>query len=126
MGTSWYRSNNVEHLKIHKPKQIQLKQRKSLYRFKIFKRHTVLFEGNANGVGTPINLSEPLDSFIVLYIYGDFPGGEFVTLGNPLSTRNINLNLDNIVGLDATSTSTYECSLAKVNNQQLKITRIIT
>lgn len=88
---------------------------------KYSKRHTVLFEGNANGVGTPINLSEPLDSFIVLYIYGDFPGGEFVTLGNPLSTRNINLNLDNIVGLDAISTSTYECSLAKVNNQQLKI-----
>jgi hypothetical protein len=85
------------------------------------RRHSVLFEGTANGVGTPINLSETLDDFIVLYIFGDFPGGEFVTLGNPQGTRNINLNVDNIVGLDATGTSTYECSLSKVNRQQLKI-----
>lgn len=85
------------------------------------RRNSVLFEGNANGVGTPINLNETLDNFIVLYIYGDFPGGEFVALGNPQGTRNINLNLDNIVGLDATVTSTYECSLTKVNKQQLQI-----
>jgi hypothetical protein len=88
---------------------------------KFTKRSNVLFEGNANGVGTPINLSESLDNFIVLFIYGDFPGGEFTTLGNPQGTRNINLNLDNIVGLDATGTSTYECSLSKVNSQRLQI-----
>ncbi|AVQ35805.1 BppU family phage baseplate upper protein [Staphylococcus kloosii] len=88
---------------------------------KFAKRNSVLFEGNANGVGTPINLNETLDNFIVLYIFGDFPGGEFATLGNPQGTRNINLNVDNIVGLDATGTSTYECSLSKVNRQQLQI-----
>lgn len=88
---------------------------------KFAKRNSVLFEGNANGVGTPINLNETLDNFIVLFIYGDFPGGEFTALGNPQGTRNINLNLDNIVGLDATGTSTYECSLTKVNRQQLQI-----
>lgn len=88
---------------------------------KFAKRNSVLFEGNANGVGTPINLNETLDNFIVLYIFGDFPGGEFAALGNPQGTRNINLNLDNIVGLDATGTSTYECSLTKVNRQQLQI-----
>lgn len=88
---------------------------------KFAKRNSILFEGNANSVGTPINLNETLDNFIVLYIFGDFPGGEFTALGNPQGTRNINLNLDNIVGLDATGTSTYECSLSKVNRQQLQI-----
>lgn len=88
---------------------------------KFSKRNNTLFEGNANGVGTPINLSETLDNFIVLYIVGDFPGGEFAALGNPLGTRNININKDNIVGLDATDAISYECTLKKVNRQKLEI-----
>lgn len=88
---------------------------------KFAKRSNVLFEGNANGVGTPINLNETLDNFIALYIYGDFPGGEFAALGNPLGTRNININKDNIVGLDATDAISYECTLKKVNRQKLEI-----
>jgi hypothetical protein len=88
---------------------------------KFAKRNNTLFEGNANGVGTPINLSETLDNFIVLYIVGDFPGGEFAALGNPLGTRNININKDNIVGLDATDAISYECTLKKVNRQKLEI-----
>lgn len=85
------------------------------------RRNSVLFEGNANGVGTPINLNESLDNFIMLFIIGDFPGGEFSALGNPQGTRNININSDNIVGLDATDATSYECSLVKNNREQLKI-----
>lgn len=85
------------------------------------KRNKILFEGTANGVGTAINLDEDLDNFIMLYIIGDFPGGEFSVLGNPIGTRNININVENIVGMDATDAIIYECSLSKVNRQKLEI-----
>lgn len=85
------------------------------------KRNKILFEGTASGVGTAINLDEDLDNFIMLYIIGDFPGGEFSALGNPIGTRNININTDNIVGLDATDATSYECTLKKINRQKLEI-----
>ena len=85
------------------------------------KRNKILFEGTANGVGTAINLDEYLDNFIMLYIIGDFPGGEFSALGNPIGTRNININTDNIIGLDATDATSYECTLKKISRQKLEI-----
>lgn len=85
------------------------------------RRNKILFEGTANGVGTAINLDEDLDNFIMLYIIGDFPGGEFSALGNPIGTRNININTYNLVGLDATDAISYECSLKKVDRQKLEI-----
>ncbi|MDW4090456.1 BppU family phage baseplate upper protein [Staphylococcus saprophyticus] len=85
------------------------------------KRNKILFEGTASGVGTAINLDEDLDNFIILYIIGDFPGGEFSALGNPIGTRNININTDNVVGMDATDAISYECSLKKVDRQKLEI-----
>lgn len=85
------------------------------------KRNKILFEGTASGVGTAINLDEDLDNFIILYIIGDFPGGEFSALGNPIGTRNININTDNIVGLDATDATSYEYTLKKINRQKLEI-----
>ena len=85
------------------------------------KRNKILFEGTASGVGTAINLDEDLDNFIMLYIIGDFPGGEFSALGNPIGTRNININTYNLVGLDATDAISYECSLKKVDRQKLEI-----
>lgn len=88
---------------------------------KYSKRNKILFEGTASGVGTAINLDEDLDNFIMLYIIGDFPGGEFSALGNPIGTRNININTDNVVGLDATDATSYECTLKKVNRQKLEI-----
>lgn len=88
---------------------------------KYSKRNKILFEGTASGVGTAINLDEDLDNFIILYIIGDFPGGEFSALGNPIGTRNININTDNIVGLDATDATSYECTLKKINRQKLEI-----
>lgn len=88
---------------------------------KYSKRNKILFEGTASGVGTAINLDEDLDNFIMLYIIGDFPGGEFSALGNPIGTRNININIDNVVGLDATDATSFECTLKKVNRQKLEI-----
>ncbi|WP_436870317.1 BppU family phage baseplate upper protein [Staphylococcus shinii] len=85
------------------------------------KRNKILFEGTASGVDTAINLDEDLDNFIMLYIIGDFPGGEFSALGNPIGTRNININTDNIVGLDATDATSYECTLKKISRQKLEI-----
>lgn len=85
------------------------------------RRNKILFEGTASGVGTAINLDEDLDNFIMLYIIGDFPGGEFSALGNPIGTRNININTYNLVGLDATDAISYECSLKKVDRQKLEI-----
>lgn len=88
---------------------------------KYSKRNKILFEGTASGVGTAINLDEDLDNFITLYIIGDFPGGEFSALGNPIGTRNININTDNVVGLDATDATSYECTLKKISRQKLEI-----
>lgn len=88
---------------------------------KYSKRNKILFEGTASGVGTAINLDEDLDNFIILYIIGDFPGGEFSALGNPIGTRNININTDNVVGLDATDATSYECTLKKISRQKLEI-----
>ena len=88
---------------------------------KYSRRNKILFEGTANGVGTAINLDEDLDNFIMLYIIGDFPGGEFSELGNPIGTRNININKDNIIGMDATDAISYECTLKKVDRQKLEI-----
>lgn len=88
---------------------------------KYSKRNKILFEGTASGVGTAINLDEDLDNFIMLYIIGDFPGGEFSALGNPIGTRNININTDNVVGLDATDATSYECTLKKISRQKLEI-----
>ncbi len=88
---------------------------------KYSKRNKILFEGTASGVGTAINLDEDLDNFIMLYIIGDFPGGEFSALGNPIGTRNININTDNVIGLDATDATSFECTLKKVNRQKLEI-----
>lgn len=79
------------------------------------KRNKILFEGTASGVGTAINLDEDLDNFIILYIIGDFPGGEFSALGNPIGTRNININTDNVVGLKCNikPCGTIESSISK-------------
>lgn len=88
---------------------------------KYAKRHKVLFEGSANGVGTVFNLNETLDNFIMLFVVGDYPGGEFATVLNPLGNRNMNINLDNVVGLDGRDATTYECSIVKDSQTKLRI-----
>lgn len=81
----------------------------------------VLFEGSANTVGTTINLVDSLKNYIFLFIYGEYPGGEFTETGNPTNTRNINIDTHNLAGMDASSAVLYECSLSYVSDTQLKI-----
>lgn len=82
---------------------------------------TTLFEGSANAVGTTINLVDSLKNYIFLFIYGEYPGGEFTATGNPANTRNINIDTNNLTGFDAANAYLYECSLSYVSDTQLKI-----
>ncbi|WP_305751818.1 BppU family phage baseplate upper protein [Mammaliicoccus sciuri] len=85
------------------------------------KKTTLLFEGNATGVGTTINLSETLDNFIVLHFYGTFPGGLFNEVGNPFGTSRINLTPINLVDADGNGGAIYEIGINKTTRTQLTI-----
>ena len=89
---------------------------------KVFNLHTTLFEGSANGVGSTIPLTETLDNFIFLYIYGKFDGGYFAETGDPTGTSDIVIDRTNVIGTDGASATVFECVIQKVNRTQLKIT----
>ena len=89
---------------------------------KVFNLHTTLFEGSANGVGSTIPLTETLDNFIFLYIYGEFDGGYFAETGDPSESNNIVIDRTNIIGTDGAYATVFECVIQKVNRTQLKIT----
>src|SRR5699024_9964619 len=89
---------------------------------KVKSMNTVLFEGNANGVETTINLNESLDNFIVLYIFVNFPGGTVPVLGNPYGANNIPIQLTNIIDSSGAGGGSYEAILSKTSRTQLKIT----
>lgn len=84
-------------------------------------RTVVLYEGTANGVGTPINLSESLDNFIILHFYGTFPGGLFNDVGNPLGTSRISLTPINLLDADGNGAGIYEVGISKTTRTQLTI-----
>ena len=85
-------------------------------------RHKTLFEGTANGVGTTLSLSETLDNFLVLYVYGNFDGGNFVETGDPEGSSDIVIDRTNVIGTDGAYATVFECVIQKVNRTQLKIT----
>lgn len=85
-------------------------------------RNTIIFEGTANGVGSVINLSETLDNFILLYIYGTFPGGLLSEIGNPMGTSKISLTPINLVDTDGNGGGIYEIGLTKTSRTALTIT----
>lgn len=85
------------------------------------KKTTLLFEGNATGVGTTINLSESLDNFIVLHFYGTFPGGLFNDVGNPFGTSKISLTPINLLDADGNGGAIYEIGITKTTRTQLTI-----
>ena len=89
---------------------------------KVFNLHKTLFEGSANGVGSTIPLTETLDNFIFLYIYGKFDGGYFAETGDPSESNNIVIDRTNIIGTDGAYATVFECVIQKVNRTQLKIT----
>ncbi len=84
-------------------------------------RMVVLYEGTANGVGTPLNLSESLDNFYLLFFYGNFPGGLFTIPANPYGTGVIFLNPVNLPDSGVAGGGIFECGIQKINRKQLKI-----
>ncbi len=88
---------------------------------KVFNLHKTLFEGTANGVGSTIPLTETLDNFIFLYIYGNFDGGYFAETGDPAGTTDIVLDRTNVIGTDGGYATVFECVIQKVSRTQLKI-----
>ena len=84
-------------------------------------RNTVIFEGTANGVGTVINLSETLDNFIVLYIYGTYAGGDFVVTSDPAGSSRITVSNTNITDARGDGGGVYELGIQKTNRTRLTI-----
>ena len=89
---------------------------------KVFNLHQTLFEGGANGVDSTIPLSETLDNFILLYIYGKFDGGYFAETGDPSEANDIVIDRTNVIGTDGASATVFECVIQKASRTQLKIT----
>ena len=88
---------------------------------KAFNLHTTLFEGTANGVDSIIPLSETLDNFILLYIYGNFDGGNFAETGDPNGTSHIVIDRTNVIGTGGAYATVFECVIQKESRTQLKI-----
>ena len=84
-------------------------------------RNTIIFEGTASGVGTVMNLSETLDNFIILYVYGLYPGGEFVVTSNPTGSSKIIVSNTNLIDTDGNGGGVYELGIQKTNRTKLTI-----
>ena len=87
----------------------------------ITNQHTILFEGTANGVGTVMNLSETLDNFVILYVYGRFPGGDFVVTSDPTGSSRIAISNANLIDTDGNGGGIYELGVVKTNRTRLTI-----
>ncbi len=85
------------------------------------KKTNVLFEGTANGVGTSINLNETLDNFIVVFVYGNTPGGDFVECADPQGSNDFVFEKTNVIGTDGSESTTFECIIQKVSRTNMKI-----
>lgn len=85
------------------------------------KKTNVLFEGTANGVGTSINLNETLDNFIVVFVFGSTPGGDFTECANPQGSNDFVFEKTNVIGVDGSESTTFECIIQKVSRTNLKI-----
>ncbi|MDK9851025.1 BppU family phage baseplate upper protein [Staphylococcus equorum] len=85
------------------------------------KKANVLFEGTANGVGTSINLNETLDNFIVVFVFGSTPGGSFVECADPQGSNDFVFEKTNVIGVDGSESTAFECIIQKVSRTNLKI-----
>lgn len=84
-------------------------------------RNTVIFEGTASGVGTVMNLSETLDNFIVLYVYGTYSGGDFVVVSDPTGSSRITISNTNLTDTAGSGGGVYELGVQKTNRTKLTI-----
>ena len=84
-------------------------------------RNTVIFEGTASGVGTVIDLSETLDNFIILYVYGSYPGGDFIVTSDPIGSKRITVSNTNLIDAGGNGGGIYELGIEKTNRTRLTI-----
>lgn len=89
---------------------------------KMLNDKTLIYNGSANGVGTDLNLSETLDNFVFLFIYGSANGVYFTTTGNPMDNYNITVSCTNVIDSDGNGGGHYEAILSKTSRTKLKIT----
>lgn len=88
---------------------------------KVASLNVVLFDGTASGVGTSFQLNDTLDNYILLYVYGTYPGGSFVTMANPFDKTALVITNTNIVNEDGNGGGIYECKIDETSRQKLKI-----
>lgn len=89
---------------------------------KMLNDKTLIYNGSANGVGTDLNLSETLDNFVFLFIYGSANGVYFTTTGNPMDNYNITVSCTNVIDSEGNGGGHYEALLSKTSRTKLKIT----
>lgn len=89
---------------------------------KMLNDKTLIYNGSANGVGTDLNLSETLDNFVFLFIYGSASGVYFTATGNPMDNNNITVSCTNVIDIDGNGGGHYEAILSKTSRTKLKIT----
>ena len=89
---------------------------------KVLNDKTLIYNGSANGVGTDLNLSETLDNFVFLFIYGSASGVYFTATGNPMDNNNITVSFTNVIDSEGNGGGHYEALLSKTSRTKLKIT----
>ncbi|MBF7022476.1 BppU family phage baseplate upper protein [Staphylococcus kloosii] len=90
---------------------------------KLLNDKSLIYNGSANGVGTDLTLSETLDNFVFLYIYGVANGAIYFTAtGNPMDNNNITVSCTNVVDSDGNGGGHYEALLSKTSRTKLRIT----
>lgn len=89
---------------------------------KMLNDKTLIYNGSANGVGTDLNLSETLDNFVFLFIYGSANGVYFTTTGNPMDNYSITVSCTNVIDSEGNGGGHYEALLSKISRTKLKIT----
>lgn len=89
---------------------------------KMLNDKTLIYNGSANGVGTDLNLSETLDNFVFLFIYGSANGVYFTTTGNPMDNYSITVSCTNVIDSEGNGGGHYEALLSKTSRTKLRIT----
>lgn len=91
------------------------------------KQYYTLFEGNANGVGSTIQLNDDLRLYDLIYVTCDFPGGIFTeTVLVKTLIENIPIQKTNLRDSDGTFLGVYEVILTLTSENVLEITNDVS
>ena len=91
------------------------------------KQYYTLFEGNANGVGSTIQLNDDLRSYYLIYVTVDYPGGVFTeTVLVKTLIENIPIQKTNLRDSDGTFLGVYEVILTLTSENVLEITNDVS